>query len=155
MAMTREQFTKIQAALLAEGFGIVKLATMPATTTAAAPAKAAAPAADGRATVYTCSVCGQKGHNARHHEKPAATQAKPATPAPAKAAPAKPAPVAATPALDDLDFDVDDFGPAPTKAATPAPTPTPTKAAPAKAATPAAPVEAADAELDTLLSDLL
>lgn len=148
MAMTREQFTKIQAALLAEGFGIVKLATLPATTTA--PTKAATPAAtDGR---YTCGVCGQKGHNARHHEKPATPAAKPATPAPAKAAPAKPAPVTAGPALDDLDFDVDDFGPAPT---TPTPVATPTKAAPAKPATPAAPVEAADAELDTLLSDLL
>jgi len=166
MAMTREQFTKIVAALNSEGYGVIRLASFIESKASAPVAKPATPApgrtSDDRAA-YTCGVCHQPGHNARHHkgESKPATTAKPAA-TPKAAAPVAP-PVSSV-SLDDLSFDLGDLGGAPAvapaapkastpkaapKAAAPAPTPAP---APEPEAAPAG--EASDEELGSFLDDL-
>lgn len=161
MAMTREQFNKIVAALNSEGYGVIRLASFIEGKASAPVAKPATPAAttkDGRAA-YTCSECGQPGHNARHHKgEKSAPPAKPA--AAPKAAPVAP-PVSSV-SLDDLSFDLGDLGGAPAvapaapKASTPKAAPKASAPTPAPAPEPeAAPEgEASDAELGSFLDDL-
>ena len=122
MAMTREQFTKIVDALSKEGYGVNRLASFIEAKASAPVAKPAAPAtgktADGR-DAYTCGVCHQPGHNARHHKgEKAATPAPAAKPAATPKAAAPVAPPVASVSLDDLSFDLGDLGGAP--AVTPA-----------------------------------
>jgi hypothetical protein len=149
-------------------------APTPTAPKAAAPAPKAAPVAaapkatttDGR-SAYTCGVCGESGHNARHHSKAptaAAPVAKPApiapkasAPAPKAAAPAapkaRPAALPATPALADLDFDLDMTGGVESEEAPALDLDTSTEAS-APDAAPADTSEASDADLDGFLDEI-
>lgn len=161
--MTKEQFTKIVEALGREGYGVIRLASFVESKASAPVAKPAAPVegktADGR-SAYTCGVCGQPGHNARHHTKGATASPTPAAKPAAAPKVTAPAPVVPSMDLGDLSFDLGDLGgsapvapkatapKAPKAAATPAPAPAP------EPEPEAAPGEATDAELGSFLDDL-